>query len=81
MKPERLSGLNILEIIAGAGVSLVDTERFIQMIERAVHGGYELSDNERRAVEAYLIKVGEVISASGGKAFRLRCKYFYCLGL
>ncbi len=63
------------------GVPLLDTERFIQIIERAVHGGYELSDNERHAVECYLVKAGEVISASGGKAFALRCKYLYCLGL
>ncbi|MDE7295637.1 MAG: transglutaminase-like domain-containing protein [Clostridia bacterium] len=69
------------EALEKCGVPLADTERFIQIVERAVHGGYELSDNERRAVESYLIKVSEVITASGGKAFRLRCKYFYCLGL
>lgn len=69
------------ETLSAYGVPEDKTARFIQLIERSVYGGHELSVNEKSFVANYIQKTAEALSSSGGRLNSFICKYLRCLGL
>ncbi|MCM1533174.1 MAG: transglutaminase-like domain-containing protein [Corallococcus sp.] len=69
------------DTLAKCGVAAEDTRRFVELIERSVYGGRNLSVNERKFVEHYISSVAEAISSNGSKIRRFIYKYVKCLGI
>lgn len=63
------------------GVSVEHTKRFMQLVERCVYGGYDLSDHERSYVVFYLRNVAQALEGDGTFINKLVCKYVKCLGI
>ncbi|MCM1367704.1 MAG: transglutaminase-like domain-containing protein [Roseburia sp.] len=62
------------------GVDSVRSNRFIQLVERNVYGGYALTEYEREFIEEYIESVASAILNSAGKR-KLYHKYIRCVGL
>ena len=62
------------------GVPKTDTDRFIQLVEKSVYGGYDLSVNERSYVTHYINAVADTLD-EGGKLKQIINRYVLCLGI
>lgn len=69
------------ETLAKCSIAPSATERFMQLIEQCVYGGYELNLNERLYVLTYLENVSAALAISGSKADAFIAKYIRCLGI
>lgn len=63
------------------GIGREETERFLQIAERCVYGGFDPTANERSFVIGILEKSGEALLQSGEPFKRLRRRYAVCVGL
>lgn len=69
------------ETLQKYGISEKSTKRFIQLIEKSVYGGYNLSVNEKYFINDYINGVSTAVTNSGGALKRFYCKYIKCLGI
>ena len=69
------------DVLEKFGVEREKTGRFIQLVERSVYGGYELSFNERLYVIGYVENATQAIISSGNFFHRIVCKYVKFIGI
>ena len=78
---QRDFGEHFAEEVARYGIKESATERFVELVEKSVYGGYDLSEGERKVVKAYIANVSEAYFESGGKWHKFVCRYFKCIGI
>lgn len=78
---QRDFGERFAEEVARYGIKESATERFVELVEKSVYGGYDLSEGERKVVKAYIESVSEAYFESGGKWHKFVCRYFKCIGI
>ena len=67
--------------MAEFGVPPDDSQRFVEIVERAVYGGYDLTDNEREYAIRYIENISKSVASSKNKLQSFFDKYFRCLGI
>lgn len=67
--------------LAKFGIAESVTERCIQLLEKSVYSGDDLTATEKAYIKRFIQQTCNAIEDSGNKRHKLYCKYVRCLGL